>query len=246
MKKVIVIPARMASQRFPGKPLCDILGKPMLLWVVEAARQVQGIDQIIIATPDQEILNFAEQIGEVGMYTSPNHLNGTDRTAEIAEKTDADVYITILGDEPLLKPQTVDVCLEALLEHPETIVSSVFCDCETNDIQDSSVVKLVTDMTGNAMYFSRSPMPFVQVIESLDINTSFPKKHIGILAYKREALEKYQQWGPSPLERVESIEPLRFLENGVPIRMKRAEGTPVAVNTPEQAEEVRKHLASCL
>ena len=233
-----MIPARMGSQRFPGKPLCDLLGKPMVQWVYEAAQESGLTDHIVVATPDREIVEACEGFGGEAILTSHQHPTGTDRIAEVAEKIEADFYVNVQGDEPLISSATIQAVGEPMLRDASVEMASVYGDCEPGEEDNSNVVKVVTDLNDWALYFSRHAIPFPRGERSEPL-----KKHIGLYAYRRDALMRYPSWPQTPLEKAESLEQLRFMENGVRIRMNRGEPTAVAVDTPEQAEEVRKLLS---
>ncbi len=238
MRCLIVIPARMGSTRFPGKPLVDLAGRPMVRWVYDAC-VVSGVgDRTVVATPDSEIATACAAFGAEAVTTSPDHPTGTDRIAEVAQELIADVYLCVQGDEPLIRPSTIRVCAELLLNGSDADVSSVYCDCTDAEVDHPATVKAVTDRAGFALYFSRCGIPFER-----GMRVEKPKKHIGIYGYRREALLRFAGWPPSPLEVAESLEQLRFLENGVQIKMAKGEGTELAVDTPEQAEQVRRILA---
>jgi 3-deoxy-D-manno-octulosonate cytidylyltransferase len=238
MRCLIVIPARMASTRFPGKPLCDLLGKPMLQWVVEAATRSEVADGVVVATPDQEILDACRALGTPAILTEINHPSGTDRIAEVARSVTADVYVNVQGDEPLILPSSICSCAEPLLADATIAMGSVFGQCPPEEEANPAVVKVVTDAQGFALYFSRHSIPYPRNPRPEPL-----KKHVGIYAYRRDVLEQFSRWPQSPLEQAESLEQLRFLENGVRIKMSLGAGSEMAVDTPEQAEEVRRILA---
>ena len=239
MPCVIVVPARMGSTRFPGKPLVDLLGKPMVQWVVERALASNVADRVIVATPDQEIVDACKRFGAEAVLTSPNHPTGTDRIAEVALTVRANVYVNVQGDEPLVHPDDVKACAAPLLKDPAVQMGSVFCDCPEEEVENPAVVKVVTDLNGYALYFSRHSLPFPR-----NPRVGPVKKHIGLYAYTAGVLSGFSKWRQTPLEAAESLEQLRFLEHGVKIRMSRGTGSALAVDTPEQADEVRKILAS--
>jgi len=238
MRCCIVIPARMGSTRFPGKPLCDLLGKPMVQWVVEAAQSAAIADRIVVATPDQEILDACASFSAEAILTSASHPTGTDRIAEISRTVKADVYVNVQGDEPLIQPASIAACANPLLDDPTLMMGSVFSECGETEYDDPSVVKVVTDLNGFAMYFSRFPIPFPR-----NARTASVKKHVGIYAYRQEVVQSFSTWPQSPLELAESLEQLRFMENGIRIKMSLGAGSELAVDTPEQAEQVRRILA---
>jgi len=237
MSLVIVIPARMASTRFPGKPLVDLMGKPMIQWVYEAAISANIADDIIIATPDAEIAEASRQFGASAIMTRLDHPSGTDRLAEVAEKVKAEVYVNVQGDEPLLRAATIAACAAPLREDSNVEMGSVYTTCPEEEIDNPAVVKVVTDGNSDALYFSRFAIPFPR-----NDRVDSVKKHVGIYAFRHDVLRRFATWPPSALERTESLEQLRFLENGVKIRMSEGEGSLMAVDTPEQAEEVRRIL----
>ncbi|MCA0360007.1 MAG: 3-deoxy-manno-octulosonate cytidylyltransferase [Armatimonadetes bacterium] len=239
MSTVIVIPSRMGSTRFPGKPLCDLLGKPMIQWVFEAAVRSELTDRIIVATPDQEIIDVCRGFGAEAMLTSPDHPSGTDRIAEVARQVPADVYLNIQGDEPLVETSDILACAMPLVEDSSIQMGSIMADCPEHEEDNHAVVKVVTDLDGFALYFSRHAVPFPRHARVAPL-----RKHIGMYAYRYEAVTAFSGWSQSPLEIAESLEQLRFLEHGVRIKMSVGQGSALAVDTPEQAEAVRRLLAA--
>lgn len=237
MRCLIVIPARMGSTRFPGKPLCDLAGKPMVRWVYEAALQAQVADRVLVATPDSEIIEACRAFGAEAVRTSDAHPTGTDRIAEVATHFEADVYVNVQGDEPLMSPETIRACAQPLLSDAAIAVASVYGLRSVAELDDPAVVKVVVDVRGDALYFSRYPIPFRR-----NPVPGPTKQHIGIYAYRRDALLAFPGWPVGELEAAESLEQLRFLENGVRIRMSEAAGTELAVDTPEQAVRVAEIL----
>jgi 3-deoxy-manno-octulosonate cytidylyltransferase (CMP-KDO synthetase) len=232
MRCAIVIPARMASTRFPGKPLVDLGGKPMVQRVVEAARASGIAERVLVATPDDEILAACDAFGAEAMRTRLDHPSGTDRLAEVAESVDADVYVNVQGDEPLVPPETIRACAEPLLRDPAVQMGSVCAPCPEEEWGNPAVVKVVTAINGDALYFSRWAIPFPRSPREV-------KKHLGLYAFRRDVLRQFATWPMSPLEKAESLEQLRFLENGIRIRMSEGQGSAMAVDTLEQAEQVR-------
>ncbi len=237
MRSCIVIPARMASTRFPGKPLCDLVGKPMVQWVVEAAVASGAGEKVIVATPDQEIIDACHLFGAEAILTRNDHPSGTDRIAEVSEKVVADVYINVQGDEPLISPETIRACAQPLLDDSGLEMASVYSHCTMEEEENPAAVKVVLDQSGRALYFSRYPIPYPRNLRSVPLN-----KHVGIYAYRRDVLQRFATWPMTPLEATESLEQLRFLENGVRIVMTYGVGSDLAVDTPEQADEVRRML----
>jgi 3-deoxy-manno-octulosonate cytidylyltransferase (CMP-KDO synthetase) len=238
MRCCIVIPARMASTRFPGKPLCDLGGKPMIQWVVEAALRANITETVVVATPDAEIMDTCDRLGFRAIMTSPDHPSGTDRIAEVAQAIVANVYVNVQGDEPLIPHESIRACAEPLLNDPNISMGSLWAECDPKDYDNPAVVKAVTDRHGNALYFSRHCIPFPRNPRIAPV-----KRHVGIYSYRRDVLEAYATWSQTPLEIAESLEQLRFLENGVQIRLSEGKISDVGVDTPEQAEEVRRLIA---
>jgi 3-deoxy-D-manno-octulosonate cytidylyltransferase len=226
----------MASTRFPGKPLVDLMGKPMLQWVVERARDTKITDRVVVATPDQEIVDACKRFGVEAIETSIDHPTGTDRIAEVATKLKADFYVNVQGDEPLVQPYDIRACANPI--DGEVQMASVYADCPDDEVDNPAVVKVVIALNGDALYFSRHAVPYPR-----NARVERPKKHVGLYAYTAEVLAQYTRWPQSPLERSESLEQLRFLENGVRIRMSRGTGSALAVDTPEQADQVRAILS---
>jgi 3-deoxy-manno-octulosonate cytidylyltransferase (CMP-KDO synthetase) len=240
MTTLIVIPARMGSTRFPGKPLVDLCGKPMVQWVVDAARRAQ-IGEVVVATPDQEILDVCAVFGAAAVLTRADHPSGTDRISEVAGGISADVYVNVQGDEPLIRPESIRACAAPLLADASFEMGSVHAPCSDEEADNPAVVKVVTDLDGFALYFSRFAIPFPRSARMGGL-----KKHVGIYAYRRDVVQAFAGWPPSALELAEGLEQLRFLEHGVRIRMSLGAGSELAVDTPEQAEEVRRLLATRL
>jgi 3-deoxy-D-manno-octulosonate cytidylyltransferase len=239
MRCMIVVPARMGSTRFPGKPLCDLMGKPMVQWVVEAAQASGVADAVVVATPDPEIVEACNGFGAEAVLTRHDHATGTDRIAEVALEREAEVYVNVQGDEPLIRADSIRACAMPLLQDASIAMGSVYSWCDEEDLENPAVVKVATDLSRYALYFSRYPIPFPRNPREERV-----KKHVGLYAYRRDALRRFAEWPMSPLEAAESLEQLRFMENGVRIFMAEAEGTELAVDTPEQAEQVRRILAS--
>jgi 3-deoxy-manno-octulosonate cytidylyltransferase (CMP-KDO synthetase) len=234
----IVIPARMGSTRFPGKPLVDLGGKPMIQWVYERSLASGVTDRVLVATPDQEIIEACKNFGAETVLTRIDHPTGTDRIAEVAEKVVADVYINVQGDEPLIDIETIRSVFRPFSDDSIKMVS-VYSVCPAEEEDNPAVVKVATDLRGNALYFSRYAIPFPRNPRSAPL-----KKHIGIYAYAKDVLMEYPSWLQTPLELSESLEQLRFLENGVAIRMVEGQGSLISVDTAEQADQVRKFLSN--
>ncbi|MGP1586072.1 MAG: 3-deoxy-manno-octulosonate cytidylyltransferase [Schwartzia sp. (in: firmicutes)] len=235
MKILCVIPARYASTRLPGKPLADIAGKPMICRVYDRAVKATCLTKVVVATDDPRIAAAVEKEGGNVMMTSPDHPTGTDRLAEVAAAyPEMDLVINVQGDEPLIEPSLIDelaAVFEGAADFPMATVMTPMDDPEEQ--QDPSNVKVVTDKRGYALYFSRSLLPYPR-----SAGRAAVYKHIGIYAYRRDFLLRYANMAPTPLEEAESLEQLRALENGYPIRVIRTERSFVGVDTPADLARV--------
>ncbi|MCH7226307.1 3-deoxy-manno-octulosonate cytidylyltransferase [Haloferula sp. A504] len=238
-----ILPARWGSSRFPGKPLHPIAGKPLIQHVWERCRQCGKLDELVIATDDDRILKVAEAFGAHAVMTSPHHPTGTDRLAEAVRAIPASTHIlNIQGDEPLIDPALIDELAQAMIDDPGLDMATAANPIGPDDpaVADPNVVKVVTTLTGRALYFSRSPLPYFRnAVEGLAVY-----RHKGIYAYTRPFLERFVTWPPSPLEQAESLEQLRALENGASIRVLVTDDTSPGVDTPEQAREVELLLST--
>jgi 3-deoxy-manno-octulosonate cytidylyltransferase (CMP-KDO synthetase) len=254
MKVVAIIPARYGSTRFEGKPLADILGKPMIQWVYEGVSQSRLIDRVIVATDDQRILDAVEQFGGRGVMTSAAHATGSDRVAEVARKLRAEVIVNVQGDEPLLKGNIIDKAVTPLLKDPSLPLSTLMTKIEgVKDWLNPNVVKVVVSQKGFALYFSRSPIPFPRDlnVEKLLAASSKEKsplprlvfKHIGVYVYRRDFLLRYSKMKHTPLEKLEKLEQLRALENGFSIKVTPVDYEPLSVDTPEDLTRVAAFLS---
>ena len=239
-----MIPARWASTRFPGKPLHIIAGKPLVQHVWERCQKCSNLDSIIVATDDERISAVAQEFGAEVVMTSPDHPTGTDRLAEAAAKFPyATHIINIQGDEPMIEPALIDDLASALLADSDLAIATAANEI-TDDalMSDPNVVKVVLRLDGDALYFSRSPLPF-QRSGSPDLKLY---RHKGIYAYRRDFLENFVTWEPSPLELAESLEQLRALENGARIKVIITDDTSGGVDTLEQANELEAFLQSSI
>jgi 3-deoxy-manno-octulosonate cytidylyltransferase (CMP-KDO synthetase) len=231
-----IIPARLAATRLPNKPLLDIAGKPMIQWVYEQASKATMLDEVMVATPDEEVRKCVESFGGKAIMTSSEHRSGTDRLAEAAEDSGAGLIVNIQGDEPLLDPDAIDLLVRAMVDSPDVLMGSLMCPLADDEEEDDpAVVKVVTDREGFALYFSRARIPYPR-----DPNAAEVRKHIGIYAYQRDFLIAFSRLAPTPLEQAESLEQLRALENGYRIKMVETDFSPMSVDTPEDLERVRQ------
>ena len=236
-----VLPARWGSTRFPGKPLHLIAGKPLIQHVWERCRQCSGLDEIIVATDDARIRDAVIGFGGKVAMTSPDHPTGTDRIAEAVQAVPQATHIVnIQGDEPLIDPALIDELAATMAADASLDMATAANPLDPADpaVQDPNVVKVVIALDGRALYFSRSPLPFFRnPVEGLPV-----LRHKGIYAYQRSFLERFVTWPPSPLEKAESLEQLRALENGASIKVLITTDTSPGVDTPEQALEIERLL----
>jgi 3-deoxy-manno-octulosonate cytidylyltransferase (CMP-KDO synthetase) len=202
----------------------------MVEWVYRAALAAECADEVVIATPDQEILDAAKAFGAPAVLTRQDHPSGTDRLAEVAESISADVYVNLQGDEPLIDSATIRACAKALQASSSADASSVYAECSESELDEPSAVKVVLRSDETALYFSRFSLPYPRNPRELPV-----WKHIGIYAYRPETLRRFVTLGPSPLELTEGLEQLRLLENGLQIQMVKGVASPISVDTPEQA-----------
>lgn len=242
MKVVAVIPARYGSTRFPGKALTAIAGKPMVQHVFERARGAERVSRVVIATDDERILQAAAGFGGDAMMTRSDHRSGTERVAEVAAHVEADVYVNVQGDEPLVQSAAIDALVAAMEEQSVSVATLAVPISEPGDIMDPNVVKVVTDFEGNALYFSRAPVPWVRD-EKQAVGMQH-RKHLGLYAYRKETLLEFPTLPPGELEKLEQLEQLRLLENGYKIRVVETEFDSIGVDVPADAARVEQLLAA--
>jgi 3-deoxy-manno-octulosonate cytidylyltransferase (CMP-KDO synthetase) len=238
---VVVIPARYGSTRLPGKPLVKLAGKPMIQRVYERAKLAASPGRVIVATDDERIVRAVEDFGGEARMTRPDHRTGTERVAEVAAHTEGEVFVNVQGDEPLLDPLAVDTAVNSLLEDPPATIATVATPVKTpGDIMDPNVVKTVLDFDGNALYFSRAPIPWVRDTTARIVVRHL--KHLGLYVFQRDALLEYPTLPQGELERIEQLEQLRWIENGWKIRVAEVEHDAVSVDVPEDVGRVEKLL----
>jgi 3-deoxy-manno-octulosonate cytidylyltransferase (CMP-KDO synthetase) len=236
---VVVIPARYGSTRLPGKPLVSLAGKPMIQRVYERARMAERADRVIVATDDERIVKAVESFGGEARMTRPDHRTGTERVAEVAAHVEGDVFVNVQGDEPLLDPVALDTAVNTLLEEPAASIATVATPIKTPaDIMDPNIVKTVLDFDGNALYFSRAPIPWVRDTAGKVLARHL--KHLGLYVFQRDALLEYPTLPQGDLERIEQLEQLRWLENGWKIRVAEVEHDAVSVDVQGDVERVEK------
>lgn len=238
MRTLAVIPARYASTRLPGKPLLDICGKPMIQHVYEAVGRASLVDAVLVATDDARIVRAVNDFGGRAVMTSPDCASGTDRLVEIARHEQADIYLNVQGDEPLLRPADVDKLVEALLRHPQTAAATPCYPITAGQALDPNLVKVVHNEAGQALYFSRAPIPFDRDGEKQVRYWG----HVGMYAYRPAALAVFAAHAPGELERAEKLEQLRLLQHGIAIQMVELSPCAPGVDTEKDLERVRALL----
>jgi 3-deoxy-manno-octulosonate cytidylyltransferase (CMP-KDO synthetase) len=244
---IVVIPARFQSVRLPGKPLLDIAGKPMVLHVVERAR-ASAASAVYVATDDARIAEVCDKAGARVCMTRADHSTGTDRIEEVTRQLGLAreaIVVNVQGDEPLIPPAVINQVARNLAARPDTGICTLYAPiAATEEFHNPNAVKLVTDLAGNVLYFSRAPMPWPrdgQTPESL----ALAKRHIGLYAYRVEVLQQFVRWAPSPLETTEKLEQLRAMENGIGIHAELCcAPIPAGVDTREDLDAVRRLLES--
>jgi 3-deoxy-manno-octulosonate cytidylyltransferase (CMP-KDO synthetase) len=232
MKVIAVIPARLASTRLPRKMLREIAGKPLIGMVYEAVRSSPLLADVIIATDSEEIMTVCRQHSWNCRMTSASHRSGTERVHEISSQLSADVFINVQGDEPLVRSEQIATLIQ-VMENAATQVGTLMTPAAAIDIANPNAVKVVTDLSGRALYFSRATIPF-------DRDATHPRyfKHLGLYAYRKAALDQFVKLPESSLEKAERLEQLRFVENGIPIYLGETPHDSVGVDTEEDLQRV--------
>jgi 3-deoxy-manno-octulosonate cytidylyltransferase (CMP-KDO synthetase) len=236
-----VIPVRHAATRFPGKPLADLDGRPLVQWVYEAAKSCAAFDYVVVATDSEEIARRVREFGGVAELTRHDHPTGTDRVAELAERhDDADVIANVQGDQPFATAEMLNALVAPYLAGERPSMTTLACPLlDPTWWTDPNVVKVVRGVNGYALYFSRSPIPYGAVAEDSRVK---PLHHLGLYAYDRDTLLRFTTLSPTPLEQQEHLEQLRALENGIGIRLCDTARSILEVNTPEDLEQARRLL----
>ncbi len=236
-----VIPARYASTRFPGKPLVDIQGKPMIQHVWERVRAVSAIERVIVATDDERIAQTVRAFGAEVVMTSPDHPSGTDRIWEVAQNlAEFDWVLNVQGDEPFINPHHLQAAIDGAAQNPGADILTLVTPIHTvEDWQEPNLVKAVLTAHGQALYFSRAPVPYHRDAPE---SPQSAYRHIGIYLYRRAALERFTHLPPSPLEQLEKLEQLRALEAGMMIYAAEVPEAPVGVDTPADLIRIRDSL----
>ncbi len=241
MKVVALIPARLASTRFPNKPLTLILGKSMLQHIIERVLLCTEIDEVAVATCDQEIVEHVQNLGHKAVMTSNKHERASDRCAEAVSKLEQstkskfEIVVMVQGDEPMTDPRMLSDVLRPFSKNPEIDVVNLYADIQPGEFNSPNCVKVVMDLAGDALYMSRAAIPV-----SLDGVERPSGKQLGLIAFRRQALQKFTELAPTPLEVNESVDMLRFLEHGFKIRMQRTGYRTHAVDVPGDVLEVER------
>lgn len=242
MKVIAIIPARLASTRFPNKPLAPILGKSMIQHIIERVKLCNEIDEVVVATCDDEIVEHVHSLGQKAIITSNLHERASDRCAEAIYKiesdgsTSFDIVVMVQGDEPMTDPRMISDVLKPFKDDPNLDVVNLYADIQPGEFNSPNCVKVVMDLVGNALYMSRAPIPV-----SMDGVERPSGKQLGLIAFRRDALQRFTDLEPTPLEIYESVDMLRFLEHGMKIRMQRTTYRTHAVDIPADIVEV-EHL----
>lgn len=237
---VAVIPARMGSSRFPGKPLAPILGLPMVEHVRLRVAMCETLDDVFVATCDQEIYDATERYGGKAVMTSTVHERASDRVAEVAQSMDANIFVLVQGDEPMTLPEMIDRAVEPMLEDESIQCVNLSKRIESEEEwRDPNIIKVVTDVESNALYFSRQPIPTDRILGRDQIPLL---KQVCIIPFRRDVLLTYAGLEPTPLEQSESIDMLRFLEHGYKVRMVETGFNTYAVDTPQDLARVEEMM----
>lgn len=235
MKVVGIIPCRYASTRFPGKPLANINGKPMMWHVYQRCIESNVLDEIYIATEDKRIKDAAEELSLNVVMTHDEHETGTDRVAEVATKIDSEFYVNIQGDEPLLDPQAIASVVNALVDSDDSMVmaSNAYAPMnDPNDVVDTNVVKVIMSLHKNAMAYSRQAIPYPKAAKGLF------NKQLGLYAFRKSGLQLFAEHKPGPVENAEGVEMYRLVEHGYYVRMIETDDNSISVDTPEDLKRV--------
>lgn len=237
-----MIPARFGSQRFPGKPLAKIAGKPLLQWVIEGAKTAKSISEIVVATDHQEIAALAKQCGVAAAMTASEIPSGSDRAWAAAQERVADVVVNIQGDEPLITGRLLDGLTEPFFSDKNLEMATLGRPLKTGDLESQSTAKIVLNKKGEALYFSRLPIPYSRMSVDASLIGAVCLKHIGLYAFKKAFLQTFCENGPTALEQAESLEQLRALYLGARIRVVQVDHESWGVDTPEDIAKIEELL----
>jgi 3-deoxy-manno-octulosonate cytidylyltransferase (CMP-KDO synthetase) len=242
---IAVIPARYSATRLPGKPLVSLAGKAMIQRVWERTKQAKRISRVIIATDDERILKAVAGFGGEAVMTRSEHRSGTERVAEVAvhnSSSEDEIFVNVQGDEPLVDPEAIDTLVEAIEAEEGVSVATLMVPIgKPADIMDPNIVKVVLDFDGNALYFSRAPIPWVRDREAAPVHAQH-MKHLGLYAFRRSALLDFATLPVGDLERIEQLEQLRWMENGYKIRVAETQHDSVSVDVAEDVARVEQLL----
>ena len=241
LQVVAIIPARYGSTRFPGKPLADIDGRPMIEHVYRRVSASPAVSQVIVATDDLRIATTVAEFGGHVRLTHAHHRTGMDRLAEVAAKIDADIIVNVQGDEPLIDPRSIAEAVAPFEDRAVSMTTLYRRIQNPGELSNANVVKIVLDRAGFALYFSRAPIPYAR-----DPRGGWPPmyRHVGLYAYRRDVLLVLASLEPTPLESTEALEQLRALEHGIRIKAVETVYDSMGVDTPEDLEQVRRLLAA--
>lgn len=238
---LVVIPARYASVRFPGKPLAEINGKPMIQHVYEGSASARGVDEVVVATDDERIMSAVIKFGGKAVMTDPACRSGTERAAEVARIRNSKVVINVQGDEPLVQGEMIAQLAQFLTRHAAIPMASLMTPFKPGeDVSNPNAVKVVVDREKFALYFSRSPIPHLRAPGGVQARNM---KHLGVYGYQRHFLLQFPNLNPTPLEQSEQLEQLRALENGYRIKLLETIHDSIGVDTPEDLKRVETLLA---
>lgn len=242
MKILCVIPARYRSTRFPGKPLVDICGKPMIWWVYQQCLKVKDFSDVCIATDSKEIFSVCKKLKMKAVMTDANHVTGTDRIGEVARKIKADLYVNVQGDEPLLEPKVIQAAIKPFYKDSHLEITNLMTKIYNPvDVTNFTIPKVITNKDGIALYLTRSPAPYPKG----KINFNYYKQ-VCVYGFKPKALKFYcdygKKYGKAKNEAIEDIEILRFIENGYKVKFIEVESNTIAVDTPNDLEKVREYV----
>ena len=236
---LVVLPARYGSTRFPGKPLADVAGRPLIEWVYLRAAAIRGAGEVVVATDDERIAEAVSSFGGNVVMTDTGHPTGTDRVAEVARNRDFPFVVNLQGDEPVFDPSTVTAMVDVLAAEPESDIATACHPLGSEEeFNNPNIVKVVLDGFGRALYFSRSPIPN----GGWRIGQTVACRHVGIYAYRKESLLRFTTLEPTTLEKTEKLEQLRALENGMTIRVIVTDQLTLGVDVPGDVKKVEKEL----
>lgn len=242
-KVLAVIPARYASTRLPGKVVMQVAGKPIVQHVYDRACQAHLVDEALVATDDQRVVEALRPFGTRVVMTGAHHPSGTDRIAEVAASSTSEMIVNVQGCEAIIDPRMIDEAIQPLLDDPSVRMATLkHRIAEASEIDDPNVVKVVTDRSGRALYFSRAPIPAIRDAADRQARSWCYFKHIGLYVYRRDFLLSYAKLKPTPLEKLEKLEQLRALENGFEIVVVETQFDSVGVDTLEAFEKVKQLL----